>query len=184
MSELTDTIVHVAYRFKPEGSDKYITTYFETSLIDVIIPEQTRPALLGAENMQEFCNLLMDKMKTERPIYQQARAYDPERIYPKDKFLYESDTGKLKVGDGIHKYKELNYFGYDAGSSGKEYIATDRNVALTLIDDQGIETVTVVPETIEAFPPSAEPDPATYADKSYAVLSSEPEPEEEPSIEG
>jgi hypothetical protein len=78
--------------------------------------------------------------------------------------------GKFKVGDGQHKYSDLNYYGYDAGNSGGEYTATNHEVALTITDDQGIEVRTVVPDTINTFAPGLEPDAATYTDDCYAVL--------------
>ena len=172
MSELTDTIVHVAYRFKPEGSDKYITVYLESALQDVLIPAESQPGMLGATNMQEFCDNLMMKLYTEKPLYQKASLYDPKRIYPKDKFLYEADSGRFKVGDGVHMYKDLNYFGYDAGNTGNEYSATNSEVALTITDEHGTETTTVVPDTIYAFKSASEPD-QSYNDQAYAILKDE-----------
>ena len=171
MSELTDTIVHVAYRFKPEGSDKYITAYLETSLCDVIIPEGSRSAMMDASNMQEFCDLLMNRINQERPLYQKASKYDKNRVYPANKFLYESDTGKMKVGDGRNKYVALNYFGYAAGSSEGEYTATGGDVSLTITDEHGVETTTIVPDTIDLL--ATDPDPATYGEDAYALKTGE-----------
>lgn len=179
MSELTDTIVHIAYRFKPEGTDKYITAYLESSLVDVIIPKETQSAMLGATNMQEFCNALLSKINNERPLYQKADMYDQNRIYPEGKFLYESDTGKLKVGDGVTRYKFLSYFGYDSERDA-EYEAKDYEVALTIVDDEGTEIRTVMPDTIAAF--SAEDEPSSYDQDTY-VLVDRIEPDEPEELE-
>jgi hypothetical protein len=70
-------------------------------------------------------------------------------------------------------YKDLNYFGYDAGNTGNEYTATNSEVALTITDAHGVETTTVVPDTIYAFNSENEPD-ESYTDQAYAILRDEP----------
>ena len=186
MSELSDKIVHIAYRFKPEGSDKYVTAYMESSLSDVIIPPETQSAMLGASNMQDFCELLMTKIRQEQPIYQKASAYDKNRVYPKGKFLYEADTGRLKVADGVSTYSEIKYFGYSNGQDlnpTEEHTADNGNVACTFIDEHGVEQTTVIPETIVAYPPEEEPGP-DYEYGVYAVIHGTVEGDSGTPIEG
>lgn len=172
MSTVSDTIVHVKYRFKPQGSDEYITAYFESTLSDIIIPESMRSKMYDCENMQDFCDALAADIALMKPIYQMSYKYDKDRVYPEGKILYESDTGKMRVSDGRTKYSDLQDFGYDAAAHGEAF-ASDGNVTVTVYDDEGHESETVVPESIEVL--DTDPDPETYTADVYALKTGESE---------
>lgn len=146
MADEKKVVLRTEYRYKPDGSDNYVTVYFETSA-DMVIVEQnenqeTSGATVKISNLKEVLkeisasladaaqNLTNTSKNLQNSINE--RAYAPviktahdfvseDPILKAGQFGFESDKKRLKIGDGTSLYSELEYITSSGGT-----VITDR----------------------------------------------------------
>lgn len=111
MADEKRTILHMEYRYKDEATGQYITGYFENDLRDVQIPEELQDRFFGATNMLDFTSSLMSKLQTLNPktVRKLSTEIVATEVYAEGQVVYETDTRKYKIGDGVTQYQFLSY---------------------------------------------------------------------------
>lgn len=105
------TILHMAYRYKDEATGQYVTAYFENDLRDVQIPNELQDRFFGAVNMLDFVTSLMVNLQTFnlKTVRKLSTEIVPTEVYADGQIVYETNTRKYKIGDGVTQYQFLPY---------------------------------------------------------------------------
>ena len=121
-TELT-TIIHGQFRDKNNDTNKYDILYPENSTDDVLIgiglmekrinDITGKSHLVGSyENLSKLFIELIKRLNNSGPINVRGICENLEtenKIYPRDTYIYETDTNKMRLADGITPYIDLDY---------------------------------------------------------------------------
>lgn len=105
---------------------KYVTIHMDSDLTNYIdntlIPASEKDNFFGSSTVHEFLNELMTTLKGLNPLTVIKRSYQyvPTDVYRNGQLLYESDSRKLKIADGVTQYQFLEYVA-------SEYVAINDN---------------------------------------------------------
>ena len=102
-------ILHTTYNFKPKNAFGYVKIYFECSPQDVVIEDSDKSNLLNADNMLQLLTQLVTLINSKQDNILMAWSYNIDKniVFPKGQFIYEQDTGILRIADGIKTYENL-----------------------------------------------------------------------------
>jgi hypothetical protein len=115
-----EVTLRTKYRYKPENGDKYLTLYFESGSNDVII--DTDIAGVSSEGKTNLTDVLVaiNSMVQQRAlltIYDTSKSLTRKNpVLAQGQFGVESDTMRLKIGDGNSTWTQLKYFNTGSGS--------------------------------------------------------------------
>ena len=109
-----EIILHTKYRFKPENStDKYVTMHFETGSGDVIIDTNIEGAAeAGVTTLTDLVQALIEMIQkcATKPVYDTSKSLaKKDLVLARGQFGIESDTLKIKIGDGSTPWNYLHY---------------------------------------------------------------------------
>ena len=116
-----EVTLRTKYRYKPENGDKYLTLYFESGSNDVII--DTDIAGVSSEGKTNLTDVLVaiNSMVQQRAlltIYDTSKSLTRKNpVLAQGQFGVESDTMRLKIGDGNSTWTQLKYFNTGSGGS-------------------------------------------------------------------
>lgn len=128
MAENNNTIIHSRYRYKPDGTDKYVIIHFETSSNDVMMEDNPDQGITGDMNLNDLAKMLMDLIEERAlaPIYKPRNTLILENpVLAQGQFGIESDTGKFKIGNGSNKWLRLPYANEADSSDKVTVVASD-----------------------------------------------------------
>ena len=102
-------VLHTTYNFKPKNAFGYVKIYFECSPQDVVIEDSDKSNLLNADNMLQLLTQLVALINSKQDNILMAWSYNIDKniVFPKGQFIYEQDTGILRIADGIKTYENL-----------------------------------------------------------------------------
>lgn len=104
-----EVVLHTRFRFKPEGSDKYITAFFESSATDVLVKTPFMDIYDGNGTLKDLLDAIEQNM-TKSTLMLTATEFQAQNpILQKGQFGFEIDTGILKLGDGMTNYNNLKF---------------------------------------------------------------------------
>lgn len=112
MADATEKILHAAYNYKAQQGGGYFKVYFENGITDVMIPEGSREKCYGSFNLADFMNVVVDRIAGLNPltVIRSSFQFDPDEMFTRPgQLLYEFNTGRAKIADGIRTYKNLPY---------------------------------------------------------------------------
>ena len=138
MAENNNTIIHSRFRYKPDGTDKYVIIHFETSSNDVMMEDNPDQGITGDMNLNDLAKMLMQLIEERAlaPIYEPRSTLTLENpVLAKGQFGIESDTGKFKIGNGSNKWRQLPYANRTDDEDALTIVATDY---ATLTEDNPI----------------------------------------------
>lgn len=104
-----DIVLHTRLRFKPEGSDKYVVIFVETSADDILVNTPFSDIYDGKGTLKDLLDAMAQNLvkKPIRKTSQELRDSNP--ILADGQFGIESDTGVIKIGNGVDTYKNLEF---------------------------------------------------------------------------
>jgi hypothetical protein len=158
-----EVTLRTKYRYKPENGDKYLTLYFESGSNDVII--DTDIAGVSSEGKTNLTDVLvainnMIQQRALRTIYDTSKSLKRKNlVLAQGQFGVESDTMRVKIGDGIHGWLHLPYVIGQPDSLDITDIVVDETSEITgKIGDQDVtlnldnlQASTEIPEGARAF---------------------------------
>ena len=103
-----DVVVHSRFKFKPEGSDKYVTVLLESTAKDILVETPVGDFYDGTGTLEDLLDAI-EKNVARRPVLKTKKEFENENTVLHEAQLgIETDTGTMKIGDGITPWNNLS----------------------------------------------------------------------------
>ena len=136
-----NTIIHSRYKYRPDNSDKYVTVHFETSADIVQTPDLSEFGITKGTSVTDVIKYLINDLIKTRALVPVCNTHNwfvlNNPILGNGQMGYETDTCRIKMGNGVNPYNMIKYAA--GGGSGSEdgvvmEVITDRKQSLDNIN--------------------------------------------------
>ena len=108
-----NTIIRSRYKYKPDNSDKYVTIHFETNADIVQTPDLSEFGITKGASVTDVIKYLINDLIKTRALVPVCNTHSwfvlNNPILGNGQMGYETDTCKIKMGDGINPYNMIKY---------------------------------------------------------------------------
>lgn len=119
-----NTIIRSRYRYRPDNSDKYVTVHFETSSDIVKTPGLEDLGITEGSNITDVIKYLINDLISTRALVPICNTHSwfvlNNPVLANGQIGYETDTCKMKMGNGINPYSYIKYASGGSSSSGSD----------------------------------------------------------------
>lgn len=104
----TNPVVHSRFKFKPEGSDKYVTVLLESTAKDVLVETPVGDFYDGNGTLEDLL-VAIENNVARRPVIMSKKDFVTQNyVLHEGQLGIERDTGLMKIGDGHTGWNDLD----------------------------------------------------------------------------
>ena len=124
-----NTIIRTRYKYRPDNSDKYVTVHFETSADIVQTPDLSEFGITKGTSVTDVIKYLINDLIKTRALVPVCNTHNwfvlNNPILGNGQMGYETDTCRIKMGNGVNPYNMIKYAAGGSGSSGEDGVVME-----------------------------------------------------------